>query len=160
MAYSAILSVVPIPTDDGNTTYTVTAELQKPNKTPLTVTGKLPSAKPIFTIYDEWRDLYKALLKTLNPLVFTQITTPHTHVSRDEFEKKCTLLGKSINNWFADDEFNPINDQMRGYFDRIDPILLTIKTDDQNLYCLPFHLWNFFEYFRNTELILSNLNNI
>lgn len=156
MTNSVELLFIPIQNGD-DTTYKVLATIQTAKKR-FIILGSLPSAKAVFDAYNEWQELYEALLHELHPLVFAPLPVI-PDISQGILDQKTGELRRNLNNWLIYPGFIPINNKMWGVFNDQDEILLIVKTDDENLSKLPFHLWNFFNDFRKTVLILSNLEN-
>ncbi|HEY9703405.1 MAG TPA: hypothetical protein V6C58_13215 [Allocoleopsis sp.] len=156
MINSVELLFIPIQNGD-DTTYKVLAIIQKA-KNRFIILGSLPSATGVFDAYNQWQESYQALLHELHPLVFLPLPVI-PNITQAILDENTMNLRQNLNNWLIYPDFIPINNKMWGVFNQQDEILLIVKTDDENLSKVPFHLWNFFNYFRKTVLILSNLEN-
>ncbi len=156
MINSVELLFIPIQ-DSSDTIYKVVATIQTA-KNRFIILGSLPSAIGVFDAYNQWQESYQSLLQKLHPLVFSLLPVS-TNISKATLDENTRNLRENLNHWLIFPGFIRINHKMWGVFNHQDEILLIVKTDDQNLSKLPFHLWNFFNDFSKTVLIISNLEN-
>jgi branched-chain amino acid transport system substrate-binding protein len=152
------------------------------------LSGKLPSVENVLICYREWQEFYATILQILRHSSCkdsTEIdpnteTTPKTNnlswfilrenieieeggirnVCIEEFEEICDRLKEMINNWLNDSVFSDVIGQLYARLLPDEEILVAIETDDEKLWRLPWHLWNFFDTFHRAEVILSNLKYI
>jgi branched-chain amino acid transport system substrate-binding protein len=151
------------------------------------LSGKLPSVDNVLACYREWQNSYAAILQILrhsyrkNSIQITQNTTTLINnnlswfllrgeieieeggiinVCIEEFEELCDRLKETINNWLNCQSFGHVISQIYARLLTDEEILVAIETDDEQLWRLPWHLWNFFDTFHRAEVILSNLKYI
>jgi branched-chain amino acid transport system substrate-binding protein len=142
--------------------YSVTAELWHCNERTgdeyqVKLSGQLPSVKDLFASYQEWHQYYQALLQIIRESRAIEIEPGIQNVSEIEFESLCQNLRIKINNWLNDLAFSEIKAKLYAFLHRDEEILVAIETDDEQLWRLPWHLWDFFDTFHRAEVILSNL---
>lgn len=142
--------------------YSVTAELWHCNdrtgdEYQVKLAGQLPSAKDLFDCYQEWHQYYQALLQIIRASRSIEIEPGIQNVSEIEFDFICKNLSEKINNWLNDSAFSEIKTKLYAFLHRDEEILVAIETDEEQLWRLPWHLWDFFDTFHCAEVILSNL---
>jgi CHASE2 domain-containing sensor protein len=135
----------------------VTAQLWDINQPyPVKFTGSLPPSPELTNLYRRWQLLYEALNQRLG---FQQRIKVHsqsiTNVSMSEFGDVCEQLQNCINRWLNAESFQNIEQQLRTLLNRDDEIRVIFETSIPLLHRLPWHLWNFFEDYRNAEVALS-----
>ena len=125
--------------------------------------GSLPASPEIVERYRSWRFLYEALYHRVNLKSrlrnhdFEIEEEDILQVSVVEFSQLCERLQYLINSWLNSEEFRPIDQKLRQYLHSDDEIQVIIETNDNTLRRLPWHLWNFFEDYKNAEVALSSL---
>ncbi|MCU0534353.1 MAG: ABC transporter substrate-binding protein [Hydrococcus sp. Prado102] len=152
------------------------------------LSGKLPSVENVLACYREWQDFYAAILQILRHSYCknsteinqnTETTLKNNNLSWfllrgeieiaeggmrnvciEEFEELCDRLKETINAWLNDPVFSHAIGQLYARLLTDEEILVAIETDDEKLWRLPWHLWNFFDTFHRAEVILSNLKYI
>ncbi len=136
------LKLVVINIGDGNweNGFSVTAHIwNNGHPLPSYVDGKLPPKPELPELYKQWRENYKnyCYKKTV------KLKEPITDC---------------LNNWLNSADFIPIQNKIRTEFKRDEELRIIVQTSDLELRCLPWHLWNFFNDYRQAEIALSAPN--
>jgi hypothetical protein len=118
--------------------------------------GRLPPQPRLLEYFNYWRHCYRQLPvpTRLRPKqvsyadsVWSCIQTCHTAAD---------YLQRALSNWLASREFRPIKEDLLCELKRNDTVRVLIHTRDSLLAQLPWHLWDFFERYPNTELAFSS----
>lgn len=118
--------------------------------------GRLPPQPHLLEYFNYWRYCYRQLPvpTRLRPKqvsytssVWSCIQACHTAAS---------YLQRAMSNWLAAREFRPIKEDLLCELKRNDTVRVLIHTRDPLLAQLPWHLWDFFERYPNTELAFSS----
>jgi len=126
---------------------------------PIQVTGALPAAPHIPTLYRQWQLLYLALYHRLGAPSRIKIKAADiTNVSEMEFDQFCQHLSVQTNIWLSSEEFRPIEQKLRTWLNTSDEIRIIIETNDPCLRQLPWHQWKLFDHYPHAELALSVLD--
>ncbi|HIK14892.1 MAG TPA: CHAT domain-containing protein [Leptolyngbyaceae cyanobacterium M33_DOE_097] len=126
---------------------------------PIQVTGGLPGAPELPSLYRQWQLLYLALHHRLGiPSRIKIKAADVTNVSEMEFNQFCQRLSDQINYWLSSAAFRPIDQQLRTWLNASDEVRIIIETNDSYLRQLPWHLWHFFAAYPHAEVALSLLN--
>jgi len=127
----------------------------------LEVAGSLPPATALLKHYHQWRSLYQKTLKAYYRLDVPE--TQVTNVSRNDFIQECydlaEVLRNNINIWLDCQQFRPIKERLLEQLIPSEEIRVIWQTEDDRLWQLPWHLWNFFERYPKAEIGLSRLEN-
>jgi hypothetical protein len=75
--------------------------------------------------------------------------------SQKEFKKLCKEIELELNKWLDSSCFRKIESHLRTSYQAPDCFQLIVKTDNDLCLNLPWHLWSFFEDYRNAELCFS-----
>jgi branched-chain amino acid transport system substrate-binding protein len=149
--------------------YSVTSELWADNNLQIQLLGRLPSTEVILACYHNWQGLYLQYHQKLNnPMLDNPSLTDGieiepgglTNFSEQDFYDCCQELKRKIDDWLSYPDFSPVIQNINARLSHQEEILVAIETDDEQLWRLPWHLWNFFETFHRAEVILSNLKYI
>jgi CHASE2 domain-containing sensor protein len=135
----------------------VTAQFWDVNQPyPVKFTGSLPAVPELPELYRRWQLLYEALHQRLGLHRRIKVHSQSiTNVSVSEFSDVCQQLQNYINGWLNAESFQNIEQQLRTLLNQDDEIRVIIETNIALLHRLPWHLWNFFEDYRNAEVALS-----
>ncbi|MBD2195809.1 MULTISPECIES: CHASE2 domain-containing protein [Calothrix] len=136
----------------------VTAQVWDSNRQyPMKLTGTLPPAPELSELYHRWQLLYEALHQRLGSRLRIKIHAQDvTNISVSEFGEVCQQLKNSINRWLNSEPFQNIVQQLRTLLNRNDTIRVIFETNIPLLQRLPWHLWNFFDDYRQAEVALSS----
>ncbi len=136
----------------------VTAQFWDSNRQyPMKLTGTLPPAPEISELYHRWQLLYEALHQRLGSRLRMKIHAQDvTNISVSEFCEVCQQLKNSINRWLNSEAFQNVVQQLRTLLNKNDAIRVIFETNIPLLQRLPWHLWNFFDDYRQAEVALSS----
>jgi CHASE2 domain-containing sensor protein len=141
----------------------VTAQFWVANSTmPMQITGSLPAAPELDSLYLRWQRLYAALYahrswrsSSSGDFEIEADETYPTDVSESAFKKLCDQLHQSLNHWLNADGFRNIDRHLRTRFIPNDEIQVIITAENRQLLRLPWHLWQFFADYPKAEPALS-----
>ncbi|HBB32718.1 MAG TPA: hypothetical protein DDZ80_22070 [Cyanobacteria bacterium UBA8803] len=140
----------------------VTVRLGEPGHLSMQFIGNLPPAPEIPELYRNWRLLYEALYQYRHPHHHRRgspaieiAETGITHMSEGEFSDISQQLKTGINTWLSAEGFLKIELQLRTQLQPAESITFVIESDDSDLWKLPWHLWDFFNTYRQAEIALS-----
>ena len=143
----------------------VVAQLWMSNdKTPMQMTGSLPAAPELGSLYSRWKQLYEALYARHSwrkiRVAESDFEIEHddsyiTDVSEVEFQQICQQLNHRLNSWLNTESCGNIDRQLRTRLTPNDEIRVIITAEDHQLLRLPWHLWQLFEDYPRAELALS-----
>ncbi len=136
---------------------------------PMQITGSLPPAPELESLYRRWQRLYEALyahrgwrqvrsseFKSSEDLFEIEDDDTYvTDVSEAAFKQLCQNLEHSLNHWLNHETFRLIERQLRTRFTPTDEINVIITAENRLLLRLPWHLWQFFADYPQAELGLS-----
>jgi CHASE2 domain-containing sensor protein len=132
--------------------------------TPMQITGSLPPAPELGSLYSRWQRLYEALYArhswrkirvAESDFEIEDDDSYITDVSEVEFHQICQQLNHQINSWLNTESCRNIDRQLRTRLIPTDEIRVIITAEDHQLLRLPWHLWQFFEDYPRAELALS-----
>lgn len=136
------------------------------------LTGSLPAAPQLLTLYRRWQSLYESLYRMrvisirqeMNPLETEEEDgleideSDVTHVSEVDFANLAGELQHSLNNWLDTEEFRHLERQLRMQFHPSDEISIVIQTEDSTISQLPWFAWQFLQDYPRAEIAFSALN--
>ncbi len=136
---------------------------------PMQITGSLPPAPELESLYRRWQRLYEALyahrgwrqlrspeLRTAADLFEIEDDDTYvTDISEAAFKQLCQNLEQALNRWLNSDAFRLIERQLRTRLTPTDEIRVIITAENRSLLRLPWHLWQFFADYPQSELGLS-----
>lgn len=138
---------------------TVTAQLQDAkNAAPMQLTGSLPPSPELLELYARWRSLYAALSVRFQRRQIEIDEDVITNVSEQALQTLNQQLKRHLNQWLDADSFGRIERQMRTRLSPSAELRVIIETEDTYLRQFPWHLWNFFEDYVQSEVALSAPN--
>jgi CHASE2 domain-containing sensor protein len=120
------------------------------------ITGYLPpSPELVEELQNHWQVKYRNLGAPyrIKPKKITYDGSVNKRIQEcKESEQK---LRFHLTNWLNSQAFIPINNRLREELSREETIRFLIRTENQQLQKLPWHLWEFFERYRNAEVAFS-----
>jgi CHASE2 domain-containing sensor protein len=129
---------------------------------PMQITGSLPAAPELASLYLRWQRLYEALYthrgwRSLRASDFEieEDEAYPTDVSEIAFKRLCDELHHTLNQWLNSNGFRNIDRHLRTRFTPNDEIQVIITAEDRQLLRIPWHLWHFFEDYPRAEPALS-----
>lgn len=124
---------------------------------PITFTSKLPAEPKVPQLYRQWQQLYRS------QKWFGRITLNEedcvTNFSIRELVNYANELKESVNNWLNTQPFSLIEKELRAKLIPSEEVPVIIQTENIQLQSLPWHLWDFFEHYQQTEVALSPTGN-
>lgn len=136
--------------------FSVTLQIGAEGARPLTeLFGKLPPAPKIPEHYDEWREIFLALLGEQRGLEKPAAQVTNSSEIIAECGDLAKVLADALNRWLNSALFRPIKDRMLSKLDPSESIRVIIKTDNLELRRYPWHLWDFFKVYPNAEVAVS-----
>ncbi len=144
----------------------VTAQLWTPgHPRPEQFIGSLPPAPNLIDLYRNWQLIYNKLCdrkQLLSPAAVDEDddeleidSAGITNVSQFSFEEVCQQLQAGINTLLKSPDFITIELQLRSALSPSEDIQVIIETSDQLLRRLPWHRWDFFKDYPQSEMALS-----
>ncbi|NEO29483.1 MAG: CHASE2 domain-containing protein [Symploca sp. SIO3C6] len=121
------------------------------------MTSFLPRSRKLTTKTQEhWQEKYRNLgapyrLQPKNILYDGSI-----NAKREECQQSATKLQEMFREWLDSESFRPLEKRLRAELSRDEEIRLLIRTQDQQLQKLPWHLWDFFEHYPHAEVALGS----
>jgi len=127
--------------------------------------GSLPPAPSLIDLYRNWQLIYKNLCSRKQLLSRSAVDEDDdeleidsagiTNVSQISFDEVCQQLQKGINTLLKSPDFINIELQLRSALNPSEDILVIIETSDRLLRRLPWHRWDFFKTYPQSEMALS-----
>lgn len=147
--------VLTIGEGDFTTGFPVTA-LIKTNDHPLPTifTSRLSPEPNIYQLYQQWQQMYRSQQNLLGRIKLCEEDSI-TNFSRQELENYARQLEESLNNWLNSQPFTLIEKELRSKLIPSEEVPVIIQTKNIQLQRLPWHLWEFFENYQQTEVALS-----
>ncbi|NER28420.1 MAG: CHASE2 domain-containing protein, partial [Symploca sp. SIO1C4] len=121
------------------------------------MTSFLPRSRKLTTKTQEhWQEKYRNLgapyrLQPKNILYDGSI-----NAKREECQQSATKLQEMFREWLDSESFRPLEKRLRAELSRDEEIRFLIRTQDQQLQKLPWHLWDFFEHYPHAEVALGS----
>lgn len=122
---------------------------------PMTFTAKLPPEPNILRLYQQWRQIYRSQ-KWFGRITFDEEDSV-TNFSRQELNYYASELEKCLDNWLNSPQFQSIVKELHSNLTQREKVPVIIQTKDIHLQRLPWHLWDFFQYYRQAEIALSSI---
>ncbi|MEG3840129.1 CHAT domain-containing protein, partial [Microcoleus sp. herbarium14] len=127
--------------------------------------GSLPPAPSLIDLYRNWQLIYNNLCsrkQLLSPLAVDEDddeleidAAGITNVSQLSFDEVCQQLQTGINTLLKSPDFINIELQLRSALNPSEDIQVIIETGDKLLRRLPWHRWDFFKNYPQSEMALS-----
>lgn len=131
--------------------------------------GWLSPVDKLMAVYQRWQQAYRQAIEVMSssaiapPLASAaRIQSPPTqvtNVSHAELFDRCQTLAAELstqlNAWLDSDAFRPVRETLLMSLSAESSIRFFLQTDDLAVRSLPFHLWSWFDRYRQAELILS-----
>jgi hypothetical protein len=106
-------------------------------------TTSLLAAPELENIYKEWLFLYRASLRRTGQRGVTFSASTPTNLSIQDIYEITNKLTDALNSWLNQGDFANIQAKLRTDLSADDQISIAIITDDNLLWQLPWHRWNF-----------------
>ncbi|HTL88746.1 MAG TPA: CHASE2 domain-containing protein [Leptolyngbya sp.] len=118
--------------------------------------GSLPAAPDLLAQLAHWQQHYRQSLGV------TRISLESISVQAGKLSEMqdcriiSNLLQTRLKQWLASPEFQPIEQRLRETLATQDSIEVLLRTNDRQLYRLPWHVWDFVERYPQTEVLFSS----
>ncbi|NEO01299.1 MAG: CHAT domain-containing protein, partial [Moorea sp. SIO3I7] len=115
--------------------------------------GTLPWDTKIIQLYQRWQKIYR-----YQSMVSRQLKRPKdnlTDISPRQLHQVSQDLQRHLNIWLNSEGFRNIADTLREKLNESDSVRMIIQTENIELQRLPWHLWNFFDSYRQAEVAWS-----
>lgn len=124
---------------------------------PMTFTSRLSPEPNIYQLYQQWQRLYRSqnLFRRIKLCEEDSVTNFSIH----ELVNYASELKESVNNWLNTQPFSLIEKELRAKLIPSEEVPVIIQTKNIQLQSLPWHLWDFFEHYQQTEVALSPTGN-
>lgn len=117
--------------------------------------GQLPPAPDIVTHYTCWQSTYRRIVDPFGVRLGAKEGQP---TNPQELNKQNATaseqLGGSINKWLKSWEFSSIREKLKQVLKTDEEVRFIVETDDIRLQRLPWHLWDFWEQYHQSEVAL------
>ena len=127
--------------------------------------GSLPPAPSLIDLYRNWQLIYNNLCSRKQLLSLPAVDEDDdeleidaagiTNVSQLSFDEVCQQLQTGINTLLKSPDFINIELQLRSALNPSEDIQVIIETRDELLRRLPWHRWDFFKNYPQSEMALS-----
>ena len=126
--------------------------------------GSLPPAPSLIDLYRNWQLIYNNLCSRKQLLSLPAVEEDDeleidaagiTNVSQLSFDEVCHQLQTGINTLLKSPDFINIELQLRSALNPSEDIQVIIETGDELLRRLPWHRWDFFKNYPQSEMALS-----
>jgi hypothetical protein len=110
-------------------------------------TCSLNPAPELQQLLQEWQLLYRAIVQLMGENLSTAITFDDaaiTNVSTQDLSQLHQQFRQQLNRWLAESDFNRIEKKLRTWLHEAEQITVTILAEQQNIWQLPWYLWQFF----------------
>jgi len=120
--------------------------------------GSLPPFPPLVDLLNQWSEYYYVYNQTkfLRRINLEQ-DDRSLHFSQDDFNALSKDLVRQLNRWLSDGGFLGIDQQLRTNLSIKDHFQTVIESNDRQIWQLPWHLWNFVQDYKFTEVGIAAL---
>lgn len=135
--------------------FRVTLEIGWEGKSPSTkIVGQLPPAPDLKTLLQQWEEKYRNIdnLRQIKPKQIIYNGSIQQRI--EECRSSAKVLSNRFTDWLDSKEFRAIDKTLREEFSTNEEIRVPIESEDSHIQKLPWHSWDFFQRYRNTELSL------
>lgn len=146
---------------DGNFAqgFRVTLEISSEGERPETeVIGNLPSATELVVNYDNWQSSYRSLGSATRVLKAKRAKIDGSlKKQREECCHQALDLRDRLNNWLRAESFFPIREKWLEKVSTTEEVRVILRTDNYQLWQLPWQQWDLLERYSKAEIGLSTL---
>ncbi|WP_449420340.1 CHAT domain-containing tetratricopeptide repeat protein [Phormidium nigroviride] len=134
--------------------FQVSLEIKEGDRTIIVIRGSLPPNPKLATaIQNHWFEYRKlGLASRIRP---KSITHNSFSTSLQEILESGEKLGNLINQWLKSEQFRDIDTGLREELIRTEKVRVLVRTEDNYLRKLPWHLWDFIDRYSFAEVALS-----
>ena len=118
--------------------------------------GLLPAAPDLLDLLNQWQQHYRQSLGVTR-ISLESISVQTGKLSEIQDCRTVSIaLQTRLKQWLASPEFQPIEQRLRETLATQDSIEVLLRTNDNRLYRLPWHVWDFIERYPQTEVLVSS----
>lgn len=152
MAKVVVLNIIDGDLEIGG--FQVSLEIKEGDRTIIVIRGSLPPNPKLATaIQNHWFEYRKlGLASRIRP---KSITHNSFSTSLQEILESGEKLGNLINQWLKSEQFRDIDTGLREELIRTEKVRVLVRTEDNYLRKLPWHLWDFIDRYSFAEVALS-----
>ncbi|MGA7937601.1 MAG: CHAT domain-containing protein, partial [Kovacikia sp.] len=123
----------------------------------LEVAAALPSDPELLTRLNQWQQAYRSL--GMGSRIMPQEIIYGGSVNRlDNCRRSAYQLRDRFNFWLESPQFRPVDRRLREVLTLDEPIRILIRTQDRDLWRLPWHFWDFVDHYFRAEVALASSN--
>jgi hypothetical protein len=125
--------------------------------------GNLPQNLEILDIYRQWQECYnqfhrpnylnKSDLHNSQRSRLEPKTQTPSNMALSDVNAKSDELKKKLNQWLDSSEFGKIREIIRQELEKSEQICVIVRTDREDVYQLPWHLWEVFDHYTNADVV-------
>jgi CHASE2 domain-containing sensor protein len=118
-------------------------------------TGTLPPAIELLELLTNWQQHYLGSVGVTRISLENISTRLGTLAESDRCRQLAKELQQALTRWLASAEFQPIEQRLRETLTVQEPVEVLLRTNDERLHRLPWHLWDFIERYPQAELSIG-----
>ncbi|MCC3582674.1 trypsin-like peptidase domain-containing protein [Microcoleus sp. PH2017_30_WIL_O_A] len=158
------LAVIEIGEGDFEKGFPVTIRIgERGRNLPCDDRGNLPQNPEILDLYRQWQESYNQFHRPNFPNKSHQDDSQRSRLV-PENKKPCNMassdvnaksdkLKESLNQWLNCQELGRVRELLKQELEKSEQISVIVRTDKNELYQLPWHLWNVFDNYKNADVI-------
>ncbi|MBD0345043.1 MAG: transmembrane sensor domain-containing protein, partial [Coleofasciculus sp. Co-bin14] len=144
---------------DFNQGFRVTLEIGSEDERPeVKIVGNLPPATELAAVYTDWQSSYRSLGKTTRAIKPKGVRIDG---SLKQVREECLTLAKDLrdrfNSWLRAQSFLSIREKLLEKVSTFDEVRVLIRTDNRQVWQLPWHQWDLLERYSFAEIGFSRL---
>ncbi|MEB3181297.1 MAG: pentapeptide repeat-containing protein [Nostocaceae cyanobacterium] len=156
---SGKLVVIKLEDGDDRTGFTVTLQMGEYGSLPsIESRVKLPYSEQIIQFYKQWRASYRRSIEANFRLTIPD--SKLTNLKRNEVFNECISAAETwkicFNNWLKSPDIWPIKEWIIENINYQESLRIIIETENEQLRCLPWNIWDLFEQYPYAEIGLSS----
>ena len=151
-----VLVVLRIEGDWVDQGFRVMAEIGLEGDRPHTeIRGSLPPNPSLLDALTQWRRDYRDLkfASRIKPLDIQYKGSIHFI---DDCKQRAQILGDRLQQWLLDESIRLVDQRLRECLNSTDQIRILIRSADQRLWQLPWHLWSLLDRYPQAEVVFSS----
>lgn len=139
--------------------FRVTLEIGEENtRSYIEAHGSLPSSPELNNYLIQWQSKYNSLVHHNSRIKPKEMIYGGSINRRiNECKQVEIKINQYFQSWLNCQEFRSINNTLREELNREDIVRVLIRTNEEKLYQIPWHLWDFFQNYSKAEFALSTI---
>jgi CHASE2 domain-containing sensor protein len=118
--------------------------------------GSLPPAMDLIQLLASWQEHYLGSLGVARISLESISTNIGTLSEIAQCRQLSKELQQSLTRWLASGSFQPIEQRLRETLTVQDSVEVLLRSNDERLHKLPWHLWDFIERYPQAELLIGS----